>query len=531
MLEKNITFELKMKIRKYLQYIWNEEKLEELSDQFKIINKLSDSLKDELLLEANGPFLRDLKLFNLNFSEETLRETVNIMTEKRYTPGDLIFTQNDIENQSIFIIRKGEIELFYENEDKMTSVRKLSHGEIFGETRFFSDNGTSFCARSLDFSNVFEIRKEDFMNILQKNKADMERFFQIKDNINLYDDYGDLYLKCASCFQSSHRVRTCPILHYMPNKEIIILKHVYSNDQDRTFSKRRTAKMRIWTTMLKIKSKASLFQKMNLRSFDSNEDDVMSRNEQIEENEEKMETYKNLDEIQDNNGHNKIEQSNNHLESNSELLIEKSCQRQSGTRNSLFKVRTEKSSFSMIESLRHREIGKSETIVINSTIDNSGESPKNEANEKNQILTGFLEIDKMKSYNFYFPDDNVDVVLNRIAFYRMTTLRKKKTKNFKHAKINDFSIETMAYTIDKIKKENINRNPFQKIFFKAKKHIEKLIEEEEFNPEKFKRGLRENYMKMSTIGFFKKIGNLCFGKKYSKKLVLRKRGKKKKYNL
>lgn len=76
------------------------------------------------------------------------------MKEKRYTPGDLIFTQNDIENQSIFIIRKGEIELFYENEDKITSLKKLSRGGIFGE----SDNARSFC-RSLDFSNVFEIKR------------------------------------------------------------------------------------------------------------------------------------------------------------------------------------------------------------------------------------------------------------------------------------------------------------------------------------------------------------------------------------
>ena len=33
MREKNINFELTMRVRKYLEYIWNEEKLEEVEQQ------------------------------------------------------------------------------------------------------------------------------------------------------------------------------------------------------------------------------------------------------------------------------------------------------------------------------------------------------------------------------------------------------------------------------------------------------------------------------------------------------------------
>ena len=273
MLEKNITFELKMKIRKYLQYIWNEEKLEELADQFKIIHKLSDSLKEELLLEANGPFLRDLKLFNLNFSEDTLRQTVNIRIEKRYTPGDMIFPQNDTENKSLFIIRKGEIELFYDHEDSFTSIKKMIPGEIFGEISFFSDSARSFCARSLGFSNVFEIKKEDFLRILQKNKTDLEKFCQIKDEILLYKDYSDLYLKCLSCGQGSHRVKDCPLLHYIPNREITILKYLHSPDQNRlSYDRKKKRKMRMFTIMKKIANEAFLFQKKNLETMESSQE-------------------------------------------------------------------------------------------------------------------------------------------------------------------------------------------------------------------------------------------------------------------
>lgn len=81
------------------------------------------------------------------------------------------------------------------------------------------------------------------MKILHLNKSDLERFFQIKDNINLYYDYGDLYLKCVSVSKllASREVEH---LHYIPNREITILRHVYSNDQRQVFLKPRNGKMK-----------------------------------------------------------------------------------------------------------------------------------------------------------------------------------------------------------------------------------------------------------------------------------------------
>ena len=225
MSEKNVNFDLRIKIRKYLQYIWNEENLEGIEQQTQIINKLSDSLKEELLLEANGPIIRDIKLFNLNFSEESLRQMIKIMKEMKFTPGDLIFRQEDQDDKSIYIIKKGYVEIFYESSDIRSPniiVKKLGPGEIFGELAFFSNKERATCARSCDFTSIFAINKEDFLAIIEKNKKDLERFCQIRDNINVYEDYDDLYVKCYSCQENSHQVNTCPLLHYTPKKEIIL---------------------------------------------------------------------------------------------------------------------------------------------------------------------------------------------------------------------------------------------------------------------------------------------------------------------
>lgn len=63
MLEKNITFELKMKSGSICNIFGMKRNLKSFQYQFRIINKLSDSLKNELLLEANGPFLEDSEAF------------------------------------------------------------------------------------------------------------------------------------------------------------------------------------------------------------------------------------------------------------------------------------------------------------------------------------------------------------------------------------------------------------------------------------------------------------------------------------
>ena len=89
-----------------------EEKVEDHDAALEVINKLSKSLKEELLLNANGIILRNFPLFQNNFSDNTLRKLIYEMKEINMTPGDIIYHQNDVLDPSIFIIRKGIVELF-----------------------------------------------------------------------------------------------------------------------------------------------------------------------------------------------------------------------------------------------------------------------------------------------------------------------------------------------------------------------------------------------------------------------------------
>lgn len=238
MKQKNINFDLRMRIRKYIQFIWTEEKAHNEVETSQVINKLSNSLRQELLLQANGIILRELPMFHLNFSEETLKKIVYTMKEVSFIPGDTIYNSNDNDDKSLYILRSGEIELYVEtprsNCDPVTIVKTLTKkGEVFGEYSFFSNKERETCARSRNYTSVFIIKQQDVLDILKENTLDYQNYCQIKDQMNLYQFYDGLYGKCHICKENNHQSIECPLLHLSLCKSRIIQKLLYTESQKR----------------------------------------------------------------------------------------------------------------------------------------------------------------------------------------------------------------------------------------------------------------------------------------------------------
>ncbi len=56
----------------------------------------------------------------------------------------------------------------------------------FGEYSFFTASARDFSAKSQDFSVIYKIDREKFLNIIIENNDDYERFCEIKDKIFVY---------------------------------------------------------------------------------------------------------------------------------------------------------------------------------------------------------------------------------------------------------------------------------------------------------------------------------------------------------
>ena len=76
---------LKTKVKKYLQYVWiSEDKNYEKGEE--ILKKLPFHMRDEILLESTGKFLKSFSILKRNFSAELIEKMALEFKPTRYSP-------------------------------------------------------------------------------------------------------------------------------------------------------------------------------------------------------------------------------------------------------------------------------------------------------------------------------------------------------------------------------------------------------------------------------------------------------------
>lgn len=503
MRKKNINFDLMMRVRKYMEYIWYEEKNGKIDDENRIVQNLSESLKEELLLEANASVLRDIKMFSLNFSEEFLRKLIPLLQEVRYTPGDIVVRKDDPCLQDLFIFLKGEIQLCFEtrkqNKD-VTVFKILEKGETFIEMAFFSGQASYASARSADFTMVYRLRKQDFLDLIVKYERDYEIYCEIKDSINLCKDNSKLYLRCFGCIMPSHLIDKCPCFNLKKVAKITLEKYLHSNFQQRNKFFRRPNRskcnsLKIWDICMR---SASNFQYNNQNSDEESE---------IENSVEDGKQFSMF--------------SLNNIDNNSLSPLLPLANRRKMKKKSTIMITT---SAPIEEESRDPEeepivnfnafIGSNRDLKSNSALNIGSSSPtlkishgkaslKEERfsltqNSSNQIKSSVFEklthydtlpqeavwkkkffaldeLDRMKSWNFYFTVHNVEDILS---------------SNFK---IKKNARERKAISI----KPRSEKILFEKKFFSNSKLIEQLKQEKEFDVHKYRQSYQTNFKSRS----------------------------------
>ena len=245
--KKNINYDLRMRIRKYLEYVWEEELFHNNEEENSIMDKLSSSLKEELLLETNGRILQEISFLVNNFSEETLRKLIFKLRELHFMPGDIIYQKGDSSNNSLYIVWKGEVELYmelYKKEESHQIIQKILQGKTLGEKEFIIGGERKVSAKSSSFSTVFELKYSDFIGTLAENTEDYHKYMEIKDKGVLYDNFSEVQLlSCYYCQDPHHSVTECPFLHLQLLNQRVILKYCsYKPNERQPFARRKMKK-------------------------------------------------------------------------------------------------------------------------------------------------------------------------------------------------------------------------------------------------------------------------------------------------
>lgn len=86
--KRGITKFLQIKIKKYLEYMFEESKMN-YKDSLFLTQTLSHSLKEECYYELYGKLLKQNKMFS-EFSENFHRKLIHHFNENTYAPDDII---------------------------------------------------------------------------------------------------------------------------------------------------------------------------------------------------------------------------------------------------------------------------------------------------------------------------------------------------------------------------------------------------------------------------------------------------------
>ncbi|CAD8099542.1 unnamed protein product [Paramecium sonneborni] len=202
--------QLQNRVRRYLQYLWDTHRS---INQESICSNLSVSLKFEFTIQVNGNILANYKLICQTFSRNFLIELTQILIEQTFQPDEYIFIENEIKNeQSLYFIQEGQINIILIKTRQI--VARLTNKQIFGEISFFGNTERTASAKSDGFTDIFVLKRNDFIDLLSKFPEDREKFFLINSEVNK-NQLQILNIHCYSCDLPGHVIRDCPSLHFV----------------------------------------------------------------------------------------------------------------------------------------------------------------------------------------------------------------------------------------------------------------------------------------------------------------------------
>ena len=81
---------------------------------------------------------------------------------KQYSDGDILFRQGD-KGTCMFVIQKGEVEVFVDSDGHELTLRKLGANDFFGEMALFESATRTASARAVGPTHVLTIDKKNFL--------------------------------------------------------------------------------------------------------------------------------------------------------------------------------------------------------------------------------------------------------------------------------------------------------------------------------------------------------------------------------
>lgn len=112
--------------------------------------------------------IRGVDLFSA-LEDEQLELLAQMAVTRNYARGETILHEDDVANQSFFIIAKGQVKVFITGiEGREAILALLNEGEFFGEMSLLDSDPRSASVKAVEPSQLVTIKRDDFLAELRR---------------------------------------------------------------------------------------------------------------------------------------------------------------------------------------------------------------------------------------------------------------------------------------------------------------------------------------------------------------------------
>ena len=271
----------------------------------------------------------------------------------------------------------------------------------------------------------------------------------IREKLFLYNDFSSINKSCFSCHQFSHTIEQCPKLHFVPNIERIIKKHVFpikNNRQAFLRHRKRSKNSLIYQISIKKVPKNKIFALKRSVGFEVDSDVSDDSHSAVPDETQE----KDIKEITD-------------LISISQPSDQKLPKKMLNFKNEF--------SRSLSEEVSHGEsdsnvcINRNSTeVAIRKTFEGYKEYQKMGSIKQNSMIIQETRIDKVHSFVKYFPNANLENILshrNKMLAFEKKIQRKYLKKKYGVFKNYTFYVNNLnPENLKNVRKEKVVKGKF-----------------------------------------------------------------------
>lgn len=115
------------------------------------------------------PILKKIPLLS-DLNEEDHKEIIKHIEMQYYPAHQLLFKEND-PGDAVYIIKRGVVRIFHPGADptEEKEVAMLGDDDVFGEMAIISEKPRNASAQTMEESEIFVLKKDDFIQLVSTN--------------------------------------------------------------------------------------------------------------------------------------------------------------------------------------------------------------------------------------------------------------------------------------------------------------------------------------------------------------------------